>query len=525
MGVKVKRNKFFFIIVIFALTIVLTSIPSYGLILVNKLPINNSGTVLYVGGVEPGNYSTIQSAIDDANSGDTVYVYDDSSPYNEHIIINKSINLIGEDKNTTIIQYHEEDEIVFITANEVVLTGFTIQNSIDGFPYSDGVHLVSNDCKIINNIIKKNIDGIFVEYSSDIIIKGNNLIYNIRGIYLKDRDEYCFNNLITENFIVHNHECGIRDFDFDYGTIATWNVIADNGKIRPFRAGGISKEDSYGIFHHNDIFFNDGNVDVGISRHGSSWDDGSEGNYWDDWESNPGYPDTYIIPKEPYEADDIDYHPSPIPYMESLVVSIEKYPYYALVNETINFIAFFNVDPSSIFTWFWDFGDGSTSNEMAPSYSYPSTGHYNLSITITDYNGKSDTSKSEVYIGRSPENTTITGPTWGLRKNVRYYYNISAIDPDGDDIYYFIDWGDHSLEEWIGPYPSGEVIKVSHIWYLFCDNYITVTPKDTADLIGEEVWVEIHFGRSNAGLSHYWLTILLERFPMLERLLNFIINI
>jgi len=40
------------------------------------------GNTLYVGGNEAGNYSTIQSAIDAANNGDMVYVYDDSSRTN-----------------------------------------------------------------------------------------------------------------------------------------------------------------------------------------------------------------------------------------------------------------------------------------------------------------------------------------------------------------------------------------------------------------------------------------------------------
>ena len=51
---------------------------------------------MYVGGSGPNNYTTIQSAIDDAVDGDTVFVYDDSSPYREHLLIETSINLLGE---------------------------------------------------------------------------------------------------------------------------------------------------------------------------------------------------------------------------------------------------------------------------------------------------------------------------------------------------------------------------------------------------------------------------------------------
>ena len=54
------------------------------------------GNTLYVGGSGPGNYSRIQYAINNASDGDTVFVFDDSSPYFENLIIDVSINLIGE---------------------------------------------------------------------------------------------------------------------------------------------------------------------------------------------------------------------------------------------------------------------------------------------------------------------------------------------------------------------------------------------------------------------------------------------
>ena len=63
----------------------------------------NYNKILYVGGNGESNYTIIQEAIDDALDGDTIYVYDESSPYQENLIINKKINLIGEDYKTTII--------------------------------------------------------------------------------------------------------------------------------------------------------------------------------------------------------------------------------------------------------------------------------------------------------------------------------------------------------------------------------------------------------------------------------------
>jgi len=72
----------------------------------------HNGTILYVGGSGEDNYTRIQYAINDANPGDIVFVYDDSSPYYECIVIDKSINLIGEDKNDTVIDGSKKGKVV-----------------------------------------------------------------------------------------------------------------------------------------------------------------------------------------------------------------------------------------------------------------------------------------------------------------------------------------------------------------------------------------------------------------------------
>ena len=58
------------------------------------LPEPAGATTLYVGGGGPGNYTTVQEAIDAANDGDTVYVF--GGTYYENVIVNKRLSLIGE---------------------------------------------------------------------------------------------------------------------------------------------------------------------------------------------------------------------------------------------------------------------------------------------------------------------------------------------------------------------------------------------------------------------------------------------
>ena len=73
----------------------------FGLFILENDTVSVSATTLYVGGSGSGNYTTIQAAIDNASSGDTVYVY--PGQYDENLIVNKTINLIGANMNSTII--------------------------------------------------------------------------------------------------------------------------------------------------------------------------------------------------------------------------------------------------------------------------------------------------------------------------------------------------------------------------------------------------------------------------------------
>ena len=101
-----------------------------GTIIVNKNSLSPIGGItLYVGGTGEGNYTLIQDAINDSVDGDTVYVYNDSSPYFEFVNINKSITLLGEDRETTIIDGHgSRNDVIYISAGHVTISGFTIQN-------------------------------------------------------------------------------------------------------------------------------------------------------------------------------------------------------------------------------------------------------------------------------------------------------------------------------------------------------------------------------------------------------------
>lgn len=188
------------------------AIPSSGMQTDNKsIKLSNLGNILYVGGSGGGNYSTIQSAIDNANNGDTVFVYDDSSPYYENLIIDKSIILIGENEETTVIDGGGTGEIIYVSADNATIGKFTIQNSeFDGILISQEDHPPwDNEIKnanIYNNNIKKVSRGIFGITLQDSMIYGNKIDDIDTGIMLG----YSSNNNISGNYITNARYRGIE---------------------------------------------------------------------------------------------------------------------------------------------------------------------------------------------------------------------------------------------------------------------------------------------------------------------------
>jgi hypothetical protein len=95
----------------------------------------------------------------------------------------------------------------------------------------------------------------------------------------------------------------------------------------------------------------------------------------------------------------------------------------------------------------------------------------NGKVYIGSYQGK-------MYCFGNQPPPTITGPargTIGIATN----YNFTAIDPEGNGVYYFIDWGDNTNSGWIGPYASGVKIIKSHTWSTKSNYTISAKVKDS----------------------------------------------
>ncbi len=228
------------------------------------LPETTNAGWLFVGGGGPGNYSTIQSAINAANNGDTIFVY--SGTYAENIVIDKTLSLMGEGRNTTSIVGNNMKETVEITGESIILREFTIKN--DGT--QDGIYTSTSDHNITNSVFTTTSKGIHLYYSSGNTITGNLFFGNTdSGIYIdvgqnntiRDNEFYnntkeglyltgCGTSIIQRNTI-HNNGVGIYAYQAE-GNIIRDNIIESNSYGIHF-AGMITIHSNFNTISHNRI--------------------------------------------------------------------------------------------------------------------------------------------------------------------------------------------------------------------------------------------------------------------------------
>lgn len=145
------------------------------LLAVTSLLPSARASVLYVGGGGAGNYTTIQGAIDSSNPGDTVYVY--SGTYYENVVIDKSIDLVGQSWANTTIDGQDTGNVVTVRVSSVTIDGFTIQDG-GSEPYSgSGIEAQGvEDLLVQNNSFRNSYHGIRSFQSLDIRILWNTFL-------------------------------------------------------------------------------------------------------------------------------------------------------------------------------------------------------------------------------------------------------------------------------------------------------------------------------------------------------------
>jgi parallel beta-helix repeat protein len=215
--------------------------------------------------IVPDDYPTIQKAINNASEWDTIFVR--NGTYFEHVVVNKTVTLVGENRHTTIIDGNGTGNVVLvIAADNVTITEFTVRNGSNGFYVLGfnqtitgniifnntyhGIDMIGVKNSIIENTLSNNSYGIILDGSSYNVIRRNTVSGSEDGLNL---GEDCENNTIVENTLTEN-------------------------------AIGINIAESNNTVFHNNFINNTKQVQVDNSSH-NCWDDDypSGGNYWSDY--------------------------------------------------------------------------------------------------------------------------------------------------------------------------------------------------------------------------------------------------
>jgi C1A family cysteine protease len=109
----------------------------------------------------------------------------------------------------------------------------------------------------------------------------------------------------------------------------------------------------------------------------------------------------------------------------------------------------------------------------------------------------------------APYTPEIDGPNQG-KPRTTYKYVVSAIDPQGDDVYFTVDWGDGTVDGWLGPVTSGEQFDVEHSWDRQGNYTISVKAKDIHG--NESYWTTFSVTMPKNKLMNPLILQFLERF-------------
>jgi nitrous oxidase accessory protein len=300
----------------------IVALPAYA-------PVAPTGVTIVV----PDDYATIQSAVDNAAPGDTVFVR--AGTYFEHVLLNKQLTLLGEDAATTLIDGGGTDHVMRITASGASVNGFTVQNSGSGSSLLRGgitlnsvqnVHVaqcrfISNQvgayfCNVAYSVLEKSVfddNGLGVLTDFDITtpecpgwfhanrITGNVFHANFAAIsfsHIYENDE----NVVQGNIITDN-TYGISITVADYNEFS-YNTLLNNTNY------GLNIDICFCGAYNNRIHHNNfvDNCSGGVQAHETTslginywYSPEGVGNFWSDYTgsdaNHDGLGDTaYVIP-------------------------------------------------------------------------------------------------------------------------------------------------------------------------------------------------------------------------------------
>ena len=150
---------------------------------------------------------TIAEGITNATAGYTVYVY--NGTYYENVLVNKTVDLIGESKENVIVDGSNAGSVIKVTVNNVNISTFTMTNSNKYCMHLSG----SSNSNIINCVSYNNTGFLGAGFRIESNSNNNNIVnceaYNSNGMFGTGCSIKASSNNILTNCHIHDNDIGM----------------------------------------------------------------------------------------------------------------------------------------------------------------------------------------------------------------------------------------------------------------------------------------------------------------------------
>ena len=259
-------------VVLFYLTIILFTLPLPPLFAESAEMMERGTSIVYVDcsntqgpwdGTIEHPYQHIQDGVDNAGYGGMVYVF--KGIYYEHVFVDKSVRLFGEDKEKTIVDGMNSDSVFCVAGKGVNIENFTIRNS-GGFKGDSAIKINTRSVTIANCIVYRSRTGVYINDTDYNHIRGCIFYTNGEGVFIDsssyDKVDDCIfsHNALGLNIKEARNISVFKSFANNNGVGI---YIEDSSNVNLTHSAFYDNNDNQGgvcIFDSNHVFMEDCNI-------------------------------------------------------------------------------------------------------------------------------------------------------------------------------------------------------------------------------------------------------------------------